>query len=426
MTTDKRRKRRVAADEAHAWARNLRLRNHHAKNVLRSLTLYVDGDGVCFVGIEQLADDCELSPDTVRRRLVWLEEIGAISRQKQWIDDRGVRNGDGRGRQTSDQIRLLLEADEDRIEAMAAGRVEAEIVANSTPISPSRQQGLNPPAEEVSPAPALRQPSHCGEGLISEPEPESPPKPSSGGPAGDADAGEEGEADEAGELFGHFKTNYPDSARWPWSIVWPVFAAMAPAEQRAAAAASGEYARTIAAIKPRATAVRPDKFLRRRIFDNYPHARLPEKAAATLEPRWICGEELAGFLVACRLADRRPPRLVDDPERGRGFAAAMKRQADLVAMAKFEADDPHAWPVAERGSEQCAAWRARLKLWLGGEVEARKVFLEPYSAAVHGLPHTHPDFRFRKSQTGLPMPAPWPPHRDGTWPDENSNEGNAA
>jgi len=99
MTTDraKRRPRRIAADEAHAWARNLRLGNHHAKSVLRSLTLYVDGDGFCFVGIEQLADDCELSPDTVRRRLVWLEEIGTIARRSQWIDGSGVRNGEGRG-----------------------------------------------------------------------------------------------------------------------------------------------------------------------------------------------------------------------------------------------------------------------------------------------------------------------------------------
>src|SRR5882672_4611620 len=56
MTTDraKRRPRRIAADEAHAWARNLRLNNAQAKLVLSMLTLYVDGDGYCFVGIPQL------------------------------------------------------------------------------------------------------------------------------------------------------------------------------------------------------------------------------------------------------------------------------------------------------------------------------------------------------------------------------------
>src|SRR5262245_4716412 len=109
MTTARadKRPRRIAADEAHAWARNLRLRNLHAKMVLSMLSLYVDGEGVCFVGIPALSDDCELSPDTVRRRLAWLERIGAISRQEQWIDEYGNRNGVGRGKRTSDKIRLL-------------------------------------------------------------------------------------------------------------------------------------------------------------------------------------------------------------------------------------------------------------------------------------------------------------------------------
>lgn len=172
MIMTKRRARRIAADEAHAWARNLRLGNHHAKSVLRSLTLYVDGDGYCFVGIDQLADDCELSADTVRRRLVWLEEIGAISRVPQWIDAKGVRNSDERGKRTTDLIRLLFEADQDAIEALARGENVPETPAKSTPFSPSSQQGLNVGEGSVSPAPALRQPSHSGEGLISEPEPE--------------------------------------------------------------------------------------------------------------------------------------------------------------------------------------------------------------------------------------------------------------
>jgi hypothetical protein len=48
------------------------------------LSLYVDGDGYCFVSIPTLADDTELSRTTVRNRLAWLEEIGAIA---------GCRNG---------------------------------------------------------------------------------------------------------------------------------------------------------------------------------------------------------------------------------------------------------------------------------------------------------------------------------------------
>jgi pyocin large subunit-like protein len=110
MTTDVARKprpRRIAADEAHSWARHLKLGNPYAKLVLSMLTIYVNGDGSCFVGIEQLAEDTELSADTVRKRLAWLERVGAIARFPQWIDASGRRNGDGRGKSTSDEIRLL-------------------------------------------------------------------------------------------------------------------------------------------------------------------------------------------------------------------------------------------------------------------------------------------------------------------------------
>ncbi|MCS3447354.1 MULTISPECIES: helix-turn-helix domain-containing protein [Bradyrhizobium] len=48
--------------------------------MLRALGEYVEGDGMCWVGIPSLAADCDLSQDTVRRRLAWLEEIGAIDR----------------------------------------------------------------------------------------------------------------------------------------------------------------------------------------------------------------------------------------------------------------------------------------------------------------------------------------------------------
>jgi hypothetical protein len=92
------------------------------------------------------------------------------------------RNSDGRGKRTTDLIRLLTDADQDEIEARARGETVEENEDVSTSISPSSQQGLNPPTETVSPAPALGQPLQCGEGLISEPEPESSPQPPSGGP----------------------------------------------------------------------------------------------------------------------------------------------------------------------------------------------------------------------------------------------------
>ena len=193
---DKKRKRRIASDEAHAWARNLRLNNPFAKLVLSMLTLYVDGDGKCFVGIEALAEDTELSTDTVRKRLSWLETVGAIARFPQWVDASGRRNSEERGKRTTDEIRLLMASDPDVIERRAHGDdsepIEHEKTAqsaDSSSISPGPQQGQQTENKNdqgsVSPLSALCQPSDSGKGLDSsnlEPEPKnSPQSPPSGG-----------------------------------------------------------------------------------------------------------------------------------------------------------------------------------------------------------------------------------------------------
>jgi DeoR/GlpR family transcriptional regulator of sugar metabolism len=57
-----------------------------AKLILSMITLYVDGEACCFVSITALAEDCELSPDTIWRRLAWLESLGLITRTPQWLD----------------------------------------------------------------------------------------------------------------------------------------------------------------------------------------------------------------------------------------------------------------------------------------------------------------------------------------------------
>lgn len=182
-----RRPRRIAADEAHAWARNLRLGNPNAKLVLSMLTLYVNGEATCFVGVDSLAEDTELASNTVRRRLAWLEQIGAISRIPQWVDDNGRRNSDGRGRRTTDLIKLLVDADPEAIECAAKNAIDessptpqAGLNDTSSAISPPSQVGLNPPGPPVSPALAL--PVVEGPNTLNhEPEEESPPTPPSGG-----------------------------------------------------------------------------------------------------------------------------------------------------------------------------------------------------------------------------------------------------
>jgi hypothetical protein len=89
-------------------------------------------------------------------------------------------------------------------------------------------------------------------------------------------------------------------------------------------------------------------------------------------------------------------------------------------LAKFRDDDPASWHRFDLGTARFAAWRDRLALWLGGEIQPERVWLDAYDPAVHGLPTMHPDFRLRRSVRVLRAPAPWPPHRDGTWPIDNS------
>jgi hypothetical protein len=398
------RARRIAADEAHAWARNLRLRNHHAKSVLRSLTLYIDGDGFCYVAIPTLAEDCELSDDTVRRRLAWLEDIGAVTRRPQWIDERGLRNADGRGKRTTDQYRLMFDADPEEIEARAAG---LEIVSRE--VSPSSQQGLNPPDETVSPAVALRQPSHCGEGLTSEPEPESPPKPPSGGREGDREDLEESEP----EHFAPAWQAWPGHEAMRRDLALAEFRQLEPDKQLLCRAAILPFVEMQKRLR-RETMPNFHLWIRQRRFEEFPSARLPAPAP---ERRWIGGEELAGLQLAARMA-RRPLRLADDAERGRGLWSTRPHQPDLAAMARFADQDPQIWDQVELGEPQFAAWRDRLALWLGVEVEAERVWTEDHDPAVHDLPALHPNFRLRKSKMVLRVPAEWPPHRDGTWSTE--------
>jgi hypothetical protein len=117
------------------------------------------------------------------------------------------------------------------------------------------------------------------------------------------------------------------------------------------------------------------------------------------ERRWVDGDELAGLLLAGRMA-RRHPRLVEDPERGRGLWSTKPLQPDLVRWRALPARILRPGCRSSSASPQFAAWRDRLALWLGVEVEAERVWTEPHDPAVHGLPAMHPEFQITKIQNG--------------------------
>jgi hypothetical protein len=398
------RRRRVASDEAHAWARNLRLGNPYAKSVLRAVALYTNDEGICIAGLSTLGEDSDLSEDTVRKRLKFLEEIGAIARFAQWLDDRGRRNSEGRGKRTTDEIRLLLDADIDMIEARARGETAADDDPDAGEISPSQQQGLNPEPANRSPALAVGQPSHSREDLISEPEPESSPHPPSGGECDHTDQGES-----EPEHFAQFWAGYPGYRVMDRARALQVFSALTVTERALARAAVALLTEDLTKLKRRPKDAY--KWLRDRGFDQYPNARLPEKPR---DPVWISEAETTALAVVYRMLDVAPPRLVDDPARGRGVWRTLPIEPDLAAMGGFAEEDITDWPMVSADSKAFNAWRHRLHDWTGLWAEPRKRWLEPFDPLVHGLSPTHPDFKMRRAEHGLPVPVPWPPRKDGT------------
>lgn len=379
----KRRPRRIAADEAHAWARNLRLGNHHAKMVLTSLTLYVDGDGYCFVGIPSLAEDCELSADTVRRRLVWLEEIGAIARVSQWVDENGRRNGEGRGKRTSDLIRLLVDdADTSLIEARARGESLDDQGVDTDAISPSSQQGLNAGEIPVSPAPALAQPLQSGEGLISfNPEPESPLK---------VPSGDEREPDSIGsEEPEHFA---PAWSAWRGhevmrrDLALAEFRMLSPDKQLHCRSAVPLFN----ALQDRLGRTRVMNFhlwVRTRGFEEFPNAT----AAATAAPSSsIDANSAAGRAVTALYRMARVPLF-----ESRGHVVyPLEVTPQVLAFADAA---PHTtWPWIE-DRQQIAAWAA----FVAAHVHRQGQLLQ-----TRGVGDAQ--------RSGIHAPWPWPPRKDGS------------
>jgi hypothetical protein len=154
------------------------------------------------------------------------------------------------------------------------------------------------------------------------------------------------------------------------------------------------------------------KLIAERFWTKYPHARLPEQQPSPQPMRQIVGNELAGLRVAVRIAEQRELR-IDHTIQTR----KTQIQSDLEALARW-ADDSRreGWHVVETGTAQFAAWRERLKFWIGGlEPIAERIWTEHHDPAAHDLPRTHPNFRPRKSVNGFRVPAPWPPGPDGAW-----------
>lgn len=423
----KQRARRISSAEALAWALNLRLNNTLAKFILCALTQYVDGDGICFVSVSTISEDTELVTQTIRSRLAWLEEIGVIARTPQWIDEFGNRNSTGKGRRTSDNIRLMVALDAVQIEERAQNKGRknhSEVEGQSHEEQDVDPQYLAGSADGVPPScpPALpppchsNRPSNCVQGLISEPEHEpeheSPPPPS----GGDVNASDDVSEVRENEHFVEFWRNYPGHEAMERYRALEIFVTLTAEEQQHARAAVPLLAATLEKLKRRPRDAH--KWLATQGWREFPQAKLPPKGTLP-QRRMIRGDEMRAVMLAVKIAGLRPlspvvTRSAEDMRSSEVIFWGREIGADLLVLVKFEGADDGQWHVALEGTAHFAAWRDRLKAWVGS-VEPLRIWLEPYLPEVHGLPGSDPAFRPRKSSPGLRVPGLWPPLKDGSW-----------
>jgi hypothetical protein len=381
---------RIAADEAHAWARTLRLHNSPAKFVLCMLTLYVNGEGVCFVSVPQLADDCELSADTIRRRLVWLEQIGAIARRAQWVDENGRRNGEGKGRRTTDEIILLLESDPDDIEARAKGGDDGDADPRNVPLAPRTEStggDSTDPGSGTRLALAMR---HRPESSEPEPEQEDSPQPPFQGGGQIIDEDLEKDIADAQHTYPGPITDLPKFRA--------VMATKNPEVRQRILQAMRGYAAFIGDCE-----------------------RKGRNRAVKDAHRWVVSGLWEGFVSSGEHSDRAAKRqaIATDSEAGIAWAVLHR----IAGIRPFEASGNYLLPqpldeqtlalkqappdyqqwafIAAEQTNQIGAWRSLVEHWL--QNRPRPEFVRDH----------WPMYRGTEGAKGLVAPWPWPPSKDG-------------
>lgn len=396
------------------WATEIYVGDGVAKSVLRAIANYADENGHCFPSHRRLALDTEFSPDTVKRRIAQLEQWGFLVSFRCWMDENGVRNKEERGRETSRELRLALNktpehpsesGDEERSESHGMGG------ADSTP------QHVAPPTQAAPLGMHVAPPPHAGVLPPNEPSlnhkiPPSPPRGEASAPSA--------ERESEPEHFAEFWQGYPNHE--VMATIRPktleVFRSLSEAEREHARAAVLLLADQLRKLgrKPKNAHL----WLQAKGWQEYPNARLGAAPAAVPDVLWYAegSTEAKALAIAHALVGEAlpEPRYFDqapDPS-VRWFKRFRPIGADLLRLAEFEPAQIETFDVVKEGDGDCAAWRDRLARWIGHEVKVRRIWLEPFDAAVHGLSASNPRYKLRKHVSGLRVPWPWPPRKDGS------------
>lgn len=410
---------RIGSDDARAWVRRLKLGNPYAKSVLMAVANYMNEDGAAWPGVATLAQDTDIAEDTVVGRLRWCESIGAVALFKNWVDENGVRNRDGRGRVTSHEIRFVFDTDPETICENAAtqskpralrGAALASHASRSTDgdddasprphgeqteeISPRhcREQNSDSPglAPDQPPPPAARREEEEEE----ESKKDSPPNPpqAGGGPVVDVEL--EADIDEFARGYPAPITNLPR--------LRTTLAAMSTPERRKVLLAVQGYANFIRGLerKGQRRAVKDaHRWVKNGEWQGY-HAQ-GERVEAQSRMQQVATDSPEGraLIVLHRIAGMARPF-----ETGGKFLLTEPMLPAVLALA--DAPDHREWKlVPAEDRNRCGAWNELVERALPGK--NRPVLINTRNPG---------------GASGFMAPWDWPPRKDGTLCDNEVRE----
>lgn len=428
-TVMKRDRNRIGSDDARRWVRMLRLGNPYAKSILSALANYVDETGCAFPGISTLSQDTDIAEDTIVSRLKWCESIGAIVMFKNWVDENGNRNREGRGRVTSTEVRLLLDVAPETIEAEAAAQSKPRRLRGAALRAHEARQsddgddvngdGDSPrhgreQTEEISPRHG-RELNSAGPGLAPDLPPpradrreesrkeDSPPTPPGGGVVREISLEES--VSETVPPWSDFEAAWrePILRQSRAQMVW---ASLSEDERKSAIRAVAGYRlwRASQARPPALTSAQT--FLKER--DAWPRfVEMAPAADGAVTQRKIAVVPRAsreGLAVAALYAlAGTPPPINSDGD----FAIDFEITQQILALA----DSPHKrdWPVFDN-RQQLGAWNNLVRV-IGRTVHAGDhVVNQRFRTGADG----QQEFIGNDLKWGFKTPWPWPPRKDGT------------
>ena len=379
---------RIGADQARTWARKLRLHNPYGKAVLLAVANYMNEDGSAWPGQATIAQDTDLSEETVVKRLKWLDGIGAIALFKTWIDENGRRNFDGRGKLTSTEIRFRFDAESDAIEASALSDkptrplVGAALASHEkAALAPAASGNQNERYDNLSTRVATDQPPLAADSALnidSEQEQEEPPNPPTGGVQIDY---------ELQEFKSAFVPLYPIPIA-DYSRFEAVAATLTSEERAQALLGVKSYAEFIVAerAKHRDRAVKDaHRWLGNRMWVGYlaKAEQAQQVAAVAAEIRYIPIDSPEGQAWAALNKIARTVPMGVNLRVGESYVLKTALDAQAIACAKAPVSGKWIPPTAQ----QAESWRQFLVKTIGKPVASPPLVPWPWPPKKDGTPH---------------------------------------